>query len=73
MGITRRQFLFSIPAAGAGFIIPSFFDKAVDVLARIGEPLIIPPEMCVTELLAADYGSGEFQLNPCDSLEGPRI
>ena len=73
MGITRRQFLFSIPAAGAGFILPSFFNKAVDVLAGTGEPLIIPPEECVTELLAVDHGSGKFQLNFGDSWEGPRI
>ena len=36
MSITRRQFLFSILAAGAGFILTSFFDKAVDVLAETG-------------------------------------
>ena len=71
MSITRRQFLFSIPAAGAGFILPSFFDKAVNVLAQTGEPLIIPPEDCVTELLAVDHGDGEFQMNIGDPREGP--
>jgi hypothetical protein len=71
MGITRRQFLFSIPAAGAGFILPSFLDKAVEVLAKTGEPLIIPPEKIVTELLAVDHGSGEFQLNVGDPWAGP--
>ena len=71
MGITRRQFLFSIPAAGAGFILPSFFDRAVDVLARTGEPLLVPPGECITELLAVDHGSGEYQLNIGDPREGP--
>jgi hypothetical protein len=71
MGITRRQFLFSIPAAGAGFILPFFFDKAVDVLAKTGEPLIIPPDECVTELLAIDHGTGEFHLNIGDPWEEP--
>ena len=71
MGITRRQFLFSVPAAGAGFILPSFFDKAVDVLARTGEPLIIPPGEMVTELIAVDHGTGEYQLNLGDPWEGP--
>jgi hypothetical protein len=71
MGITRRQFLFSIPAVGAGFILPSFFDKDVDVLARTGEPLIIPPENRVTEMLAVDLGSGGFQLNIGGPWEGP--
>ena len=71
MGITRRQFLFSIPAAGAGFILPSFFDKAVDVLARTGEPLIIPPGEIITELFAVDHGTGEFQLNVGDPWEEP--
>ena len=71
MGITRRQFLFSIPAAGAGFILPSFFDRAVDVLARTGEPLLVPPDECITELLAVDHGSGDYQLNIGDPREGP--
>ena len=71
MGITRRQFLFSIPAAGAGFILPTYFDKAVDVLAQTGEPLIIPPEECLTELIAVDQGFGEFQLNVGDPWKGP--
>jgi hypothetical protein len=71
MGITRRQFLFSIPAAGAGLILPSFFDKAVDVLARSGEPLIVPPGNVQTELYAVDEGYGEFQLNLGDPWQGP--
>ena len=71
MGITRRQFLFSIPAVGAGFILPSFFDRAVDVLARTGEPLIIPPEECVTALFAVKRDEGDFQLNIGDPCEGP--
>ena len=71
MGITRRQFLFSIPAVGAGFILPSFFDKAADVLARTGEPLIIPPEKCTTELFAVDHGTGDFQLNIGDPWKEP--
>jgi len=71
MGITRRQFLFSIPAAGAGFILPSFFDMAVDVLAKTGEPLLIPPEKCLTELFAIDRGSGDYQLNIGDPWEEP--
>jgi len=71
MGITRRQFLFSIPAAGAGLILPSFFDRAVEALARTGEPLLIPPDKCVTEMLAVDHGDGEYQLNIGDPWEGP--
>jgi hypothetical protein len=71
MGISRRQFLLSIPAAGAGFILPSYFDKAVDVLAQTGEPLIIPPEECLTELIAVDQGFGEFQLNVGDPWKEP--
>ena len=71
MGISRRQFLLSTSAAGAGFILPSYFDKAVDVLAQTGEPLIIPPEECLTELIAVDQGFGEFQLNIGDPWEDP--
>ena len=71
MSITRRQFLFSIPAAGAGFILSSFFDKAVDALAKTGEPLIVPPREATIELLAVDHGTGEFQLNVGDPWLGP--
>ena len=71
MGFTRRQFLYSIPAVSAGFILPSFFDKAVDVLARTGEPLIIPPADITTELFAVGDGSGEYRLNIGDPRVGP--
>jgi hypothetical protein len=71
MGFTRRQFLYSIPAAGAGFILPSFFNKAVDVLSRTGEPLIIPPADITTELFAVGDGTGEYRLNIGDPRVGP--
>ena len=71
MGITRRQFLFSIPAAGAGFILPSFFNKAVDVLAKTGEPLIIPPRKVAQELYAIGVSDGEYQLTLGDPWRNP--
>ena len=62
MSLTRRQFLLSIPAVAAGFVLPSFLLRATEYLDRTGVPLLVPPEKYDSILTACDTGSGDFQL-----------
>ena len=39
--MNRRQFLLT---TAAGFILPSFFDKAFSFSEQFGEPLIVKPD-----------------------------
>ena len=71
MSITRRQFLLSIPAAVAGFTIPSFFLEATEYLANTGSPLLLPPPRQDSILFAVDDGTGNYQLNIGDPYVGP--
>lgn len=74
MSISRRQFLLSIPALGAGFIIPSFFDKVLSFVECNGEPLLVPPKNTMTRLIAIDRGYGDLELNLGDPMsEPPRL
>ena len=42
MSITRRQFLLTTAGTGIGFIVPSFYDKALAYYENHGEPLLLP-------------------------------
>ncbi|RDH84485.1 MAG: hypothetical protein DIZ80_03120 [endosymbiont of Galathealinum brachiosum] len=74
MSITRRQFLLSIPAVSAGYIIPSFVVRAAEYLASTGKPLLIEPSMYDSILFAVNDGTGNYQLNIGDPYaEPPRL
>ena len=42
MSITRRQFLLTTAGTSIGFIVPSFYDKALAYYENHGEPLLLP-------------------------------
>ena len=71
MSITRRQFLLSVPAVAAGFILPSFVLRAAEYLEKTGEPLLVPPPDYKYTLTALDNGHGDYQLNFGDPYEEP--
>ena len=58
--MNRRQFLLT---TAAGFILPSFFDKAFTFIEQFEEPLIIKPKDVTTELFVyADGFNWQFNL-----------
>jgi hypothetical protein len=67
MSLTRRQFLLG---TAAGFVLPSFYDKAFAYLENHGEPLLLSPRGASETLYACrnDHREG-FELN----LGDPRI
>ena len=71
MFLTRRQFLLSVPAVAAGFILPSFVLRAAEYLEKTGEPLLVPPPVYKYTLTALDNGNGDYQLNFGDPYEEP--
>jgi hypothetical protein len=62
MSITRRQFLLSTVGAAGGFILPSFYHRALEFLDVFGEPLLEPPEKVVDELIICYDRDGELNL-----------
>ena len=72
MSLTRRQFLFSVPLAAAGLILPSFVTRAAKYLEATGSPLLIPPERHVTVITANSELAGEgYQLSIGNPFEEP--
>ena len=69
MSISRRQFILGASGAAAGFILPSFYDKALSYFENHGEPLIVLPKESDIELLVCNYGS--YQLHLGDPTKGP--
>jgi hypothetical protein len=47
--MNRRKFLLT---TAAGFILPSFFDKAFSFVEQFGEPFIVKPNIISNELVA---------------------
>ena len=69
MGITRRQFLFFIPAAGS--ILPFSFVRTATVLPQASSTTL--PDNTTKVLFAHDWGDGEWELNLGDPREQPPI
>ena len=65
--MNRRQFLLT---TAAGFILPSFFDKAFTFIEQFGEPLIVKPIIVTTELFVYN-DSFNWQLNLGSPHEHP--
>ncbi|MDA9983097.1 hypothetical protein N9H39_10310 [Gammaproteobacteria bacterium] len=64
--MNRRQFLLTTSGGAAGYILPSFFDKAFDFVEQFGEPLIVKPQHVTKDIFVCDRdGFLEFNLgNP---------
>jgi hypothetical protein len=62
MSITRRQFLLSTAGAAAGFILPSYYTRALEFLDRHGEPLLESPKIIREELIVCSDRDGELNL-----------
>ena len=62
MSLTRRQFLLSVPAAAAGFVLPSFLLRATEYLEKTGVPLLESPTIYSSTLTACDFGGDDFVL-----------
>jgi len=62
MSFTRRQFLLSTVGAAGGFILPSFYSRALEFLEEAGEPLLEPPKRVVDELIICRERDGELNL-----------
>ena len=62
MSFTRRQFLLSTVGAAGGFILPSFYSRALEFLDQFGEPLLEPPKRVVDELIICSELDGELNL-----------
>ena len=62
MSFTRRQFLLSTVGAAGGFILPSFYSRALEFLDQFGEPLLEPPKRVVDELIICREFDGELNL-----------
>ena len=58
MSFTRRQFLLTTSGAGIGFILPSFYDKALTLWENHEEVLILPNKDAHTVM----YVHGEYDL-----------
>tara|TARA_B100000959_G_C14706220_1_gene510890 strand:- start:97 stop:660 length:564 start_codon:yes stop_codon:yes gene_type:complete len=69
MSFTRRQFLLSTAGAAGGFILPSFYSRALEFLDQFGEPLLEPPKRVVDELIICWDRDGELNLG--DPWEQP--
>ncbi len=70
MSITRRQFILSTAGAAAGFILPSYYIRALEFLDQFGKPLLRHPEIITDDLFVRDEGShllmhlGDPELGP---------
>ena len=62
MSFTRRQFLLSTIGAAGGFILPSFYSRALSFLDQFGEPLLEPPPRIVDELVICSERDNELNL-----------
>ena len=62
MSITRRQFLISSASAGAGLILPGYYEKVFSFFENHGEPLLEAPTL-IAEDLYADLQVSDYQLN----------
>lgn len=62
MGITRRQFLLSTAGASAGFILPSYYSRALEFLDQFGEPLLESPQIVQEELIVCGDRFNELNL-----------
>jgi hypothetical protein len=63
MSFTRRQFLLSTVGAAGGFILPSFYSRALEFVDQFGEPLLEPPQRVVDELvICSEFADGELNL-----------
>ena len=71
MSLSRRHFLLATSGAAATFILPSFYEKALRHLERVGEPLIIVPPDPKIELFAVDRGGYGYELNWGDPWAEP--
>tara|TARA_B110000503_G_scaffold35622_1_gene58213 strand:- start:12544 stop:13107 length:564 start_codon:yes stop_codon:yes gene_type:complete len=69
MSISRRQFLLSTAGAVGGFILPSFYHRALEFLDQFGEPLLEAPKLIVDELIICSEREGELNLG--DPWEQP--
>mgnify|MGYP001551318711 CR=1 FL=1 len=72
MSLTRRQFLLSTAGAAAGFILPSFYSRALEFLDQFGEPLLEPPRVVREELIVCYDRDGELNLGD-PYCEPPRM
>ena len=62
MSITRRQFLLSTAGAAAGFILPSFYTRALEFLDQFGEPLLESPQIVRQKLIVCSDRDNELNL-----------
>ena len=69
MSFTRRQFLLSTVGAAGGFILPSFYARALEFVDQFEEPLLEPPKRVVDELIICSELDGELNLG--DPWEQP--
>jgi hypothetical protein len=69
MSFTRRQFLLSTVGAAGGFILPSFYARALQFVDQFEEPLLEPPKRVVDELIICQEFEGELNLG--DPREQP--
>ena len=65
--MNRRQFLLT---TAAGFILPSFFDKAFTFVEQFDEPLIVKPKVITTELFVY-HDSFDWRFNLGSPHEQP--
>jgi hypothetical protein len=63
MSISRRQFLLATGSSAVGFILPSFYEKALSFIEDYGEPLIVSPPDPKIELFAVDRGGFGYEFN----------
>jgi hypothetical protein len=69
MSFTRRQFLLTTAGTGIGFILPSFYEKALGFWENHGEPLIQPAKDADTILYA--WSEADLELNLGDPHTEP--
>jgi hypothetical protein len=69
MNFTRRQFLLTTAGAGIGFILPSFYEKALGFWENHEEPLIQRANDAETILYA--WSKADLELNLGDPHTEP--
>ena len=62
MSFTRRQFLLSTVGAAGGFILPSFYARALEFVDQFEEPLLEPPKRVVDEITICASLGGELNI-----------
>ncbi len=69
MSFTRRQFLLSTVGAAGGFILPSFYARALEFVDQFREPLLEPPKRVVDEITICASLGGELNIGePADQI-----